>query len=305
MSSTAELKAPAAKLDEASPELVSLSAQLGELIDYRKSELKRLQQETLTEQAIKAGVKRDCEQLKADSQTELRQLKADAKAEIDADRKALQSEQRSLEYQRMEVEGRIREAKDLEAQSEVIRQQQAELASERLAIEQQRIRNEALTRENDRLADTHATAYAELARRESEVVKVETGVRATAAEQDQRAKALTDQETSVHVQVENLTSLKKTIDPKLKEVSKLSEQSSSDRAQQQLLYDATQKAQAEIDQQKSDLATLASQLQAKSEALLAFDAQLKRTEATLNIKIQQAKLKGITLDAPEEKPEKR
>ena len=290
------------KLHEVGTTDVSTIGIINEAIQYKQEELKRLQHETILEQSIKAGVSREIAQLKTEAKIEATRLKAEAHAELTAAQQAVIAVQKSNEYRSMEVEGRARAVTELEALAEPLRLLQATLSNERIAIEQQRIRNEELLREHDRLADEHANLQAEVAQRLAAVVIQETAGRARAGELDQLAASLKTQEAAIAVQSENLTALKTTIDPKLREVAKLSEQSASDLAQTRLLHEATATAQAELDKQRTDLATLSNQLQAKSEALLAFDANLTRTASVLAIKIQQAKLKGIELDAPEAQP---
>ena len=93
-----------------------------------------------------------------------------------------------------------------------------------------------------------------------------------------------------------MTALKSTIDPKLKEVTRLSEQAQSDKAQAELLLHQLASERSSLDQQRTDLATLSTRLQAKSEALLQFDEALQRKHAELRVKLQQAKGSGVVVE---------
>ena len=152
--------------------------------------------------------------------------------------------------------------------------------------------------ENDRLANETAALHEEVTQIRSNLLRERTAVQTQSQEQEQRQVALLQREKDSALQMENLTALKDTLDPKLKEITALQEQAEADRHQAELLRDAPTKHQADLDQQRSDLATLSSQLHAKAEALTEYDAALKRTAAELQIRLQQAKSQGITVSTP-------
>lgn len=293
---------PSGKLEELDVSSVNLSEQLGELVEFKKQELTRLQQAVLSEQTTLASVKQGIE-------TEKRQAKYDRQVEAEKahqkllqEAEGLQAERKSLERLDLELVSRQKDLEQLEAQAEPIKKSMQKLKDERIAIEQQRIRNEELRTENDRLANTTGALHEEVAQLKASLVKEKTRLQTQATEQDQRQQLLEKQQKDVKLQLENLSSLKGSIDPKLAEVTALQAQAEKDRHQAEVLRDETVKRQAELDQQKSDLAILSNQLEAKASALTDFDASLRRTEAEVRIKLQQAKLEGVDVKAP--KPSK-
>src|SRR3990167_1534713 len=114
---TTALKA-SGKLEEVSPEQVSLSAQLGELIDFRRGELKRIQQEVLLEQAGKASAKREAEQVIMEARNEARKIVVEAQERQTANEKILLEAQKRLEFQKLELEARAKAVEELEATAE-------------------------------------------------------------------------------------------------------------------------------------------------------------------------------------------
>lgn len=286
------------KLTEVSNGSTALSAQLDELMVYKQEQLKRLQHDVTLEQSVlaqtKEAIRQAQVQAKYDQQVE-RQKFLDG---LEEEKAALHRERKSLEALDLDVEGRRKEIEILEAKAEPLRQALTKFAEERLAVEHQRLRNEELRQENDQLSSTATALHEEVAMAQRTLATQQARLDAQAREQETLQQRLEVQQKSVSAQVENLTALQKTLDPKLAEVKRLSEQSEANQHQAEVLLAAVQAKESEVAKQRTDLATLSTQLQAKAEALTEYDAALRRTEAELRVKLQQAKVTGVTVEMP-------
>ena len=278
----------AEKLTEVSNGSWHLTEQLEELIQFKQQELVRLQREVLAEQTTLVSTKQQLDlerrQAKQDRQVEADQFRDGLTAEADT----LKEERRHLERLDLEIEGRRKDVEQLEAKSQPILDAIQRLQDERIAIEQQRVRNEELRAENDHLANAMGSAHEEVAQLRATLIAEKTRLERQAVEQEAQKATLDQRTADMTTQVENLTALQKVIDPKLAEMQKAQAKAEKDAQQAQTLLAEVTARQAELDKQKSDLATLSSQLAAKASALTDFDAALRRTEAELRIKVQQA-----------------
>lgn len=287
------------KLDPHMNGHLELGQQLDELITYKRDTLKTLQQAVISEQATLVNAKQEIERLQREAKYAQQVEQGKFKDSLQAEKEGMQVERRSLEHLDLEIEGRRKEVEVLEAKASPIAEALKKLQDERLAIEQQRIRNEELRVENDHLANATSTMHEEMSQLKIALLRQQTVVNRQAVEQEQTQKRLDSQQKDVALQIENLTAIKLSVDPKLSETRKLQEQAEADRHQVEVLRDAVTKQQSELDKQRSDLAILSSQLQAKADALTEYDASLKRTEAELRIKLQQAKLEKVEVVMPE------
>ena len=297
---TTDVKNGKITAEETMPELMDLRSQMDELIAYKRETLKTLQQAVISEQATLVNAKQEIERLQREAKYAQQVERDKFQDGLRAEKDVLHAERRSLEQLDLEIIGRRKEVEVLEAKAAPIAEALKKLQDERIAVEQQRLRNEELQAQNDHLANAAGTLHEEAAQLQSTLLKRQTEVNRQAVEQEQLQKKLEVQQKAVALQLENLTALKATIDPKLAEDRKLQEQAEADRHQATLLRDATAKQQSELDKQRADLATLSSQLQAKADALTEYDASLKRTEAELRIKLQQAKVEQkVEVQLPE------
>jgi len=275
---------------------------LSDMVSFTRENLNRLQHTLLNEQTEFNRVKREIEdtkrQAKYDSQVQ-RQKFLDS---LEAEKGKLQTERHSLELLDLELAGRAKDVEALEAKAQPILASLQKLQNERIAIEQQRVRNQELLYENDRLSNEIGTRYEEVKQLKEKLTLDLARVNKQASEQDHVAKRLENQEKDVGLQVENLTALKTQLDPKLSEIKKLQQQAESDREQAKTVREGNLALQADLDKQKSDLAILSSQLEAKTSALLEFDAQLKQLEAEVRVKVQQAQVQKVEVSKIPERP---
>lgn len=275
---------------------------LTELLTFKRQELSRLQQLVLAEQATLVKTKEEIASAKRQQDYDHRVEREKFLASLEAQQETLRSERRSLEQLDLELEGRRKAVEILEAQAEPIRQARRHLEEERLAIEQQRLRNEQLTVENDRLANSTSALHAEVQQIKDALLKEKVRVSQQAVDQERLQAELDQRRKDIALQFENLTALKTTLDPKLKEIRALKQQSETDREQAKVLHDETIRRQAELDKQRSDLAILSTQLQAKADALTEYDAKLKQTAAELRIRLQQAQMEHGVKVTPQTPP---
>ena len=287
------------KVQEVPSETLNESGVLREMIEYKREVLKRIQQDVVREQSILAEIR---QQIKI-AQGEVQAAQAFEREQflkgLDAERLSLKGEQQRLEALDLEVNSRLKEVRQLEEQASPIQVAQQALIDERLAIEQQRMRLEELRQETDRLANGIGSLQEEAAQLKAVNVVEVARLHVQAQEAETQERQLNAREQSIATQAENLESLKLVIDPKLAEMTKLQERGEHDLHQAEVIMASVQSKQAELDQQRSDLAILSSRLEAKAAALTDFDASLKHTASELQIKIQQAKIKDVTLpEAP-------
>lgn len=271
---------------------------LDDLIQYKQGELNRLQHEVVVTSAEMSRTKQAIDEVKREAKSDALIERNRVLASLEQEKEAVHFERRQLESLDLELNGRQKAMELLEAQGQPIREALTKLQDERLAIEHQRIRNDDLSRENDRLANENSTRHEEVNQLKKGLLTRQVELQRQAVDQEATQTRLEIETKRVTLQIENLSALKKTMDPKLAEVKRLSEQSEKDVHQAVILRDAAAAQQAELDKQRADLAILSRQLQAKSEALTEYDAILKRTEAELRIKIQQAKVEKVEVELP-------
>lgn len=286
------------KLPELSLSSMDLSKQLDELLEYKRAQLKKIEQE---HSALQIGIAQAKEAIRvaekdAKYQQEVAHTKHKERLQAEAD--AIQAYRREVEALDQEVQGRMKEVELLEAKAAPIKEAMRKLADDRLAIEQQRLRNEDLTRTHDQLAASIEVQQAELAQLRHTVVEQQRTVTAQAHAQEARSIELERQAQAVALQLENLTALRETVDPKLKEITKLSEQAARDRQQAETINEGIKSAQADLDKKRADLSTLSSQLEAKGAALNELEARLKHYGEELRVKYQQAKAEKIEMAEP-------
>ena len=287
------------KLDPVDSGTMDLGHQLDELIAYKRETLKTIQNAVISEQSTLINTKQEIERIQREAKYAQQVEQGKFRDSLQSEKDVIQAERRSLEQLDLDLVGRRKEVEVLEAKAQPIAEALKKLQDERIAVEQQRLRNEELRTENDHLSNATSTMHEEVSQLKATVLKQQVEVNRQAVEQEQTQKRFEAQRKDVSLQLENLTALKTTIDPKLAETKKLQEQAEADRHQAEVLRDATVKQQSELDKQRADLSILSSQLQAKADALTEYDASLKRTEAELRIKLQQAKLEKVEVAMPE------
>ena len=270
-------------------------ALFSELKTFKEQALKRLQQECFAEESRLESLKRQIEetQKQATVDANISRQKVDTELRQQAD--SLQAERKSLERLDLEVEARRKDVEGLEAKAVPIQQALQKLSDERIAIEQQRVRNEELRVENDRLYTSTSAMHEEVNQLKTSLLASQTQVQTQLVLQEQEGQRLAVQATDIALQMENLTALKETLDPKLIALTALQAKADANQKQAEVLYEAITAKEAETAKQKADLAILSSQLEAKASALTEYDASLKRADAELRIKIQQAK---VAVDLP-------
>ena len=284
-----------AKLEAVPEESMTMKAQLDELIAYKKAQLATLGKEVAAAQIELASTKEQCrqERIQAKYDRDVEQMKF--QDGLRAQSEATQAERRGMEGLSLELEGQKKELEILEAKAEPVRQALNQLADERLAVEQQRMRNVELQQANEQLQVSIETSQEALRQLDQHVKGREAKAVAQLQEQEIRQQVLDKQAKDIATQLENLTALKTTIDPKLAEVTKLQQQAEHDLTQAKTIQEAITAQQADLEKQRTDLAILSSQLQAKAEALTEHDIRMKQFEAELRIKAQQAKAAGLTV----------
>src|SRR3990167_3661595 len=287
------------KLDPVDSGTMDLGHQLDELIAYKRETLKTIQTAVISEQSTLINTKQEIERVQREAKYAQQVERGKFTDSLQSEKNVIQAERRSLEQLDLDLAGRRKEVEVLEAKAQPIAEALKKLQDERIAVEQQRLRNEELRTENDHLSNATSTMHEEVSQLKATVLKQQVEVNRQAVEQEQTQKRFEAQRKDVSLQLENLTALKTTIDPKLAETKKLQEQAEADRYQAEVLRDATVKQQSELDKQRADLSILSSQLQAKADALTEYDASMKRTEAELRIKLQQAKLEKVEVAMPE------
>ena len=291
------------KLETVTNGTMDLGHQLDELIAYKRETLKTIQNAVISEQSTLINTKQEIERIQREAKYAQQVEQGKFRDSLQSEKDVIQAERRSLEQLDLDLVGRRKEVEVLEAKAQPIAEALKKLQDERIAVEQQRLRNEELRTENDHLSNATSTMHEEVSQLKATVLKQQVEVNRQAVEQEQTQKRFEAQRKDVSLQLENLTALKTTIDPKLAETKKLQEQAEADRHQAEVLRDATVKQQSELDKQRADLSILSSQLQAKADALTEYDASLKRTEAELRIKLQQAKLEKVDVAMPEKPTE--
>ena len=292
------------KLDPVSNGVMDLGSQLDELISYKREMLKIIQHDVINEQAILVNTKQEIDRVQREAKY-AQQIEVEKfRQGLQAEKEILQTDRRSLEQFDLELTARRKDVEVLEAKAAPIADALKKLQDERIAVEQQRLRNEELQGENDRLANATSAFHEEVSQLKSSVLAQQTQLNTQRVEQEQATRRLDLQQKDVSLQLENLTAIKQTIDPKLEEVQKLQAQAEADRHQAEVLREAITKQQSDLEKQRADLAILSSQLQAKADALTEYDAALRRTEAELRIKLQQAKVEQkVDVAMPEKTPE--
>lgn len=286
-------------------EQIDMNNQLNELINYRQGLLKNLQGEVVAEQASLVRIKQEIEQARREAKYQQDTDRQKFLANLEAEKQVLQDERRRLERLDLEVEGRRKEVAILESKAAPIKESMKKLSDERLSIEQQRIRNEELRQQNDRLANATSSMHAEVSQLKSKLLEDQRKLGIQFESIHERETALESAKKDTALQLENLSALKETIDPKLAEVRKLQEDAEAQLNQSKLIQESITKQQSDIDKQKADLAILSSRLQAKSDALTEYDSRLRATEAELRIKAQEAKVKVDVPEAPEKEGKKK
>lgn len=298
-----EVALPPAQLPELPSDSYQTNTLLGELIVSKQQTLTHLQDELRKQQHAVLCEQTTLNQVKQQITDAKRQQAYDQQKERDQFRAGLQQEHHGLEAKRRDLErldleltSRRKDVEQMEAKAKPITDAMAKLRDERLAIESQRVRNEELRMENDRLANATSTRHEEVAQMKAALVAEQTRVQTRAVEQEQQQASIEQREKDLALKVENLSALKETIDPKLVEVRELEQRASHDRQQAEMIHGDIVTRQADLDKQRSDLATLSSQLEAKASALTEYDVRLKQTEAELRIKVQQA---AVEVTVPE------
>lgn len=287
------------KLDEVDQSSFTMKAQISELIAFKQEQLITLQQAVLSEQSTLVKVKEDIRAEGVTAKHEQQIERQKFRDSLQAEKDTMQAERKSLEALDLEIEGRRKEVEVMEAKAAPIAEALRKLSDERMAIEHQRLRNEELRKENDELANATSTMHEEVSQFKASLLTQQTLLNRQAMEQEHTKNRLEAQQKDVTLQLENLTAIQLNIDPKLAETRQLQEQAERAQHQAEVLREAASKQQAELDKQRADLAILSSQLQAKADALTEYDASLKRTEAELRIKLQQAKLEKVEVVMPE------
>lgn len=278
------------KLTPVSNGMMDLGRQLDELIAYKRETLRTIQQAVLGEQATLVNTRQEIERSQREAKYAERVEREKFQETLRLEKEAIQAQRRQVEQYELEVESRRKEVEILEAKAHPTLEALKRLQDERIAVEQQRLRNEELRLENDRLASATSTLHEEVNQLKTTLLRQQTDLNRQAIDQEQTQKRLEGQQKDLTLQLENLTAIKLIIDPKLAEALRLQEQAEADLNQAVVLRDATAKQQSDLEKQRADLAILSSQLQAKADALTEYDATLKRTEAELRIKLQQAKV---------------
>lgn len=289
------------KLDEVSGKDISISEQLTEMIEYKKQELTRIQREVLAEQSILASTKQQQEVALRDAKYQNRIEEEAHQKRIQEQAQPLQGERKEIERLDKEVNTRLKDVETLEAQAAPIHEALQQLKDERIAIEQQRVRNDELQQEYTQLVNATNALHEETSQAKAAMFAEQQRVHVRAVEQEQQQLSLDKREQDVTVALDNLAKIKADVDPKLDLITKHQEAVETALRQTQEIRAEITTRQADMDKQKSDLAILSNQLDARSSALSDYDAGLKRTASALQIKIQQSKMKGVTVpEAPKE-----
>lgn len=274
------------KLDEVKEKDVSLNETLGEMLEFKRNQLTRLQRESLNEQSNL--IKLQDQQKSAQSEADYKHRVAEEKHKqvINSQGDVIRMERSRLEQLDEDLVARTKIVEDLESKVAYIKEELNKLDEERISIESQRVRNEEIVVENDRLSNEAYALNEEVSRRTAEVKARETKAKSLLSQAEKQNAKLDKREKDVSLQLENLTKIKKSVDPKLSKIRELSEQAEKDREQSSNIQNNVSLQQADLDEKRTELVTLATQNEAKGKSLIEWELRLKQTEAELKIKSQ-------------------